>query len=133
MGQWFYEVIWDTRPFNNKDDWPEDGSQPFVWSFGDGTGYANHGGECTYLFPSHTSFRHGDGTIGWLTVYVLDYLFGWKDDALQRALDNPCYIDCPTLKTQDAKAMNACTVPRVVEEEIDDCKLTLMRRDGIDS
>ena len=36
MGQLFYEVIWDTTQFNNKDDWPTDGSQPFVWSFGDG-------------------------------------------------------------------------------------------------
>jgi hypothetical protein len=36
MGQLFYEVIWDTSMFNNKDDWPTDGSQPFVWSFGDG-------------------------------------------------------------------------------------------------
>jgi hypothetical protein len=58
------------------------------------TGYANHG----------------------------DYLFGWKGDALQRALDSPCYINCPTLKTQDAAAMNKCTVPRVVNEEIDDCE-----------
>jgi hypothetical protein len=36
MGQLFYEVIWDTSKFNNKADWPADGSQPFVWSFGDG-------------------------------------------------------------------------------------------------
>ena len=35
MSQLFYEVNWDTRGFNNLDDWPEDGSQPFVWSFGD--------------------------------------------------------------------------------------------------
>ncbi|RYN37992.1 hypothetical protein AA0113_g11023 [Alternaria arborescens] len=91
MGQLFYEVIWDTSKFNNKADWPEDGSQPFVWSFGDGTGYANHG----------------------------DYLFGWQGDALQRALDSPCYQNCPTLKTQNAAAMNKCTVPRVVKEEID--------------
>jgi hypothetical protein len=33
--QVFYEAVFDTRPFNNKADWPEDGSQPFVWSFGD--------------------------------------------------------------------------------------------------
>lgn len=39
----FYETYWDTRPFNNKADWPADGSQPFVWSFGDKTGYGNHG------------------------------------------------------------------------------------------
>ncbi|KAF2742890.1 hypothetical protein M011DRAFT_497200 [Sporormia fimetaria CBS 119925] len=91
MPQLFYEVIWDTRPFNNKADWPDDGSQPFVWSFGDGTGYANHG----------------------------DYLFGWQGDALQRAMDSPCYQNCPTLKSQNAAAMNACTIKRKVNEDID--------------
>lgn len=33
--QLFYEVIWDTTKFNDKSLWPDDGSQPFVWSFGD--------------------------------------------------------------------------------------------------
>lgn len=33
--QLFYEVIWDTTKFNDKSLWPEDGSQPFVWSNGD--------------------------------------------------------------------------------------------------
>jgi len=37
--QLFYEVLFDTSKFNNKNDWPEDGSQPFVWSFGDGYVY----------------------------------------------------------------------------------------------
>ncbi|KAI2783403.1 hypothetical protein F4815DRAFT_491541 [Daldinia loculata] len=98
MNQLFYEVNWDTRQFNNKEDWPEDGSQPFVWSFGDLTGYGNHG----------------------------DYVFGWQDDALQRALDQPCYINCPTLKTQNAQAMNACSKERVVtEDNIDDWVETL--------
>ena len=55
------------------------------------TGYANHG----------------------------DYIFGWKGDALQRALDSPCYVNCTTLKTQDVAAQNKCTVPRQVKEEID--------------
>ncbi|KAL5375552.1 hypothetical protein DPSP01_011133 [Paraphaeosphaeria sporulosa] len=89
--QLFYEVVWDTAPFNNRDDWPTDGSQPFVWSFGDATGYGNHG----------------------------DYMFGWKDDALQRAMDSPCYVNCPTLKTQDVAAMNKCTIERRVDEDID--------------
>lgn len=31
-----YEIIWDTREFNDPDLWPEDGSQPFVYSMGDG-------------------------------------------------------------------------------------------------
>ncbi|KAF2023116.1 hypothetical protein EK21DRAFT_105476 [Setomelanomma holmii] len=96
MGQLFYEGIWDTKQFNNKADWPTDGSQPFVWSFGDGTGNANHG----------------------------DYLFGWQGDAPQRALDSPCYQNCPTLKTQDVAAMNKCTVPRVVNQDIDGCQGT---------
>jgi hypothetical protein len=30
-----YEVMWDTREFNNKDLWPVDGSNPFVYSMGD--------------------------------------------------------------------------------------------------
>jgi hypothetical protein len=29
-----YEVMWDTREFNNKDIWPESG-QPLVYSMGD--------------------------------------------------------------------------------------------------
>mgnify|MGYP002620493591 CR=1 FL=1 len=33
--QLMYETIWDTRQFNHKDIWPEDGSQPFVWSMDD--------------------------------------------------------------------------------------------------
>lgn len=33
--QVMYEVVWDTRGFNDKGIWPADGSQPFVWSTGD--------------------------------------------------------------------------------------------------
>lgn len=33
--QVMYEVQWDTTQFNNKELWPLDGSQPFVWSTGD--------------------------------------------------------------------------------------------------
>jgi hypothetical protein len=29
------QVMWDTTPFNNPEDWPEDGTQPFVLSNGD--------------------------------------------------------------------------------------------------
>lgn len=36
LPQLMYEIIWDTREFNNVDLWPEDGSQPFVYSMGDG-------------------------------------------------------------------------------------------------
>ncbi|KAI1264544.1 hypothetical protein F5Y18DRAFT_417535 [Xylariaceae sp. FL1019] len=96
--QVFYETYWDTRPFNNQADWPTDGSQPFVWSFGDETGYGFHA----------------------------DYVFGWKGDALQRAMDANCnsdlfanQINCNTLKTQSLADANKCTVSRTVDENLD--------------
>ncbi|OCL11758.1 hypothetical protein AOQ84DRAFT_361240 [Glonium stellatum] len=91
LPQLFYEVVWDTRPFNDKSLWPTDGSQPFVWSYGDPTGYGTHG----------------------------DYVFGWKGDALQRAMDSQCNINCPTLKTQSIAQANACTKTPAVKEDID--------------
>lgn len=33
--QVMYEVMWDTRAFNDKSLWSEDGGQPFVYSMGD--------------------------------------------------------------------------------------------------
>ncbi|KAK8111076.1 uncharacterized protein PG998_007533 [Apiospora kogelbergensis] len=96
MPQVLFEVVWETRQFNNKADWPADGSQPFVWSFGDGTGYGNHA----------------------------DYVFGWKDDALQRLMDQPCVVNCPgaNAKTQSTAAMNKCAKQKTVTEDIDGCK-----------
>ncbi len=91
--QLMYEVIWDTTQFNDLSLWPEDGSQPFVWSSGDTTGYANHG----------------------------DYMFGWKGDALQRVMDSPCYVNCPTLKTQSIAQQNQCNVPDTVGEPLEGC------------
>lgn len=35
--QIMYEVMFDTRQFNNKADWPADGSLPWYWSMGDNT------------------------------------------------------------------------------------------------
>lgn len=88
-----YEVIYETGPFNSASDWPEeDGSQPFVYSFGDATGYGNHG----------------------------DYIFGWKDDALQRIMDEECYVGCQSMKTQSIEMMNKCSVPREVDEDVGD-------------
>ncbi|KAF2635085.1 hypothetical protein P280DRAFT_523554 [Massarina eburnea CBS 473.64] len=89
LPQLFYEVIFATEKFAN--EWPTDGSQPFVWSFGDTTGYGNHG----------------------------DYVFGWKGDALQKAMDTNCNINCPALKTQSIATGNKCAQSQKVKEDVD--------------
>ncbi|KAK4459728.1 hypothetical protein QBC42DRAFT_231075 [Cladorrhinum samala] len=87
-----YEIVWDTTKFNNKNEWPEDGSQPFVLSSGDPTGYGQHG----------------------------DYVFGWKDDTLQHAMDNRCFgPTCKGLTTQGFDKANKCQVKTVVKEDMD--------------
>ncbi|KAF2634832.1 hypothetical protein P280DRAFT_438073 [Massarina eburnea CBS 473.64] len=91
LPQLLLETVWDTKTFNNKADWPADGSQPFVWSSGDATGYATHA----------------------------DYLFGWKDDSLQKHLDGHTYVTAPTLKTQSIAQQNKCSVQDMVKEDID--------------
>ncbi|KAK1834078.1 hypothetical protein QBC39DRAFT_253197 [Podospora conica] len=89
------EVQWDTTQFNDRELWPEDGSQPFVWSSGDKLGYSQHG----------------------------DYVFGWKGDSLQRAMDNRCFGDvCKGLETQTPEQAAECTKPVDVDEDIDSCR-----------
>lgn len=63
-----------------------------------------------------TSIRTGFGTHA-------DYVFGWKGDALQRVLDSPCYVNCPTLLTQTVEEANNCSKAATVSELIDGCKL----------
>ncbi|KAK0750781.1 hypothetical protein B0T18DRAFT_425536 [Schizothecium vesticola] len=93
--QVMYEIMYDTTPFHN--DWPANGKQPFYWSHGDDTGHGIHG----------------------------DYLFGWKGDALQKAMDTKCANDnCKALERQsDAKAI-ACTKGQFAKEDIGDKWLT---------
>jgi hypothetical protein len=94
--QLMYEVVWNTTPFNNKAEWPADGSQPFVLSTGDPTGLGQHG----------------------------DYVFGWKDDSLQRAMDTSgCFgAQCASLRTQDINTARQCAVKQAARENYDVCK-----------
>jgi hypothetical protein len=51
-----------------------------------------------------------------------DYVFGWKGDALQRAMDQRCAGDCPTLQSQATAVANECTQAKRVDEVVDGCK-----------
>ncbi|KAI0002626.1 hypothetical protein F4779DRAFT_631007 [Xylariaceae sp. FL0662B] len=87
--QLMLEIVWDTTAFNDPADWPEDGSQPFVLSTGDSTGYGQHG----------------------------DYVFGWKGDALQTLMDGACFGNvCEGVKTQEFTEANKCSVANTVDE-----------------
>ncbi|KAI0147619.1 hypothetical protein GGR57DRAFT_505517 [Xylariaceae sp. FL1272] len=97
MPQLAYETMWNTTAF--ADMWPADGSQPFVWSFanGNGSGYGTHA----------------------------DYMFGWKGDSLQRAMNDSCMFHaCGSpghdgiLKTQPVSEMNKCAVQNTVTENV---------------
>lgn len=89
--QLMYEVVWDTTKFNNPADWPTDGSQPFYFSTGDNTGYGQHG----------------------------DYVFGWKGNALQKAMDaSGCMgAKCSTLANQAINNAKACSIKPIVQED----------------
>ncbi|KAF5325985.1 hypothetical protein D9611_000243 [Ephemerocybe angulata] len=97
----FFETAWDTAKFN--DQWPTDGSQPFVLSMGDPTGYGQHG----------------------------DYVFGWEGNALQTAMDN-CFDtlglpdSCKQLTQQSDADMNNCRVNTVVNERVEDSFLSAL-------
>ncbi|EGZ73338.1 hypothetical protein NEUTE2DRAFT_61229 [Neurospora tetrasperma FGSC 2509] len=93
MPQVAYETLWDTTQFNNM--WPKDGSNPFVLSYGVNKGYGTHA----------------------------DYVFGWKGDSLQKAMDSSCMFNaCENgrpLKSQNVQAMNKCAVKNMVNEDLD--------------
>jgi hypothetical protein len=90
-----YEVVWDTTPFNDASLWPSSG-QPFVLSTGDPTGLGQHA----------------------------DYVFGWKGNALQTAMDTSGCMGatCATLKTQTIDNAKKCNVKATVHEDHDGCK-----------
>jgi hypothetical protein len=99
MPQVAYETLWDTTQFNALWD-PKTDANPFVLSFaGDNKGYGTHA----------------------------DYLFGWKGDSLQRAMDSSCMFQAcengKPLKSQNVANMNKCAVKDLVQESIDGCKL----------
>lgn len=56
-----------------------------------------------------------------------DYVFGWKGDALQQAMDNQCFgATCSKLTSQSLAKKNKCVVKNtVVGEETEGCKLSL--------
>lgn len=96
MPQLAYETLWDTTQFAEM--WPADGSNPFVLSYGDDKGYGTHA----------------------------DYIFGWKGDTLQQAMDSDCMFNAcennQPLKSQAVNAMNNCQVKSQVTENIDGCE-----------
>ncbi|KAH6880307.1 hypothetical protein BKA70DRAFT_190458 [Coprinopsis sp. MPI-PUGE-AT-0042] len=90
----FFETAWDTRQFNSQ--WPKDGSQPLVLSMGDPTGYGHHG----------------------------DYVFGWEEGALQKAMDNCFDIlglpdSCSVLQQQPDADMNKCLQETRINERVE--------------
>lgn len=40
-------------------------------------------------------------------------------------MDSPCYVNCPTLKTQSMADMNKCSMEIDFKEEIDGCRFLL--------
>ncbi len=75
--------------------WPSGAPNPYVWSF-DGTAAGTHA----------------------------DYMFGWKGDSLQRAMDkSECFYDgCGSIKKQAMSVANQCTIKETVREQTSGCK-----------
>ncbi len=93
MPQLTYETVWDTTKFNSM--WPSGTPNPFVWSFHGTSGYGTHA----------------------------DYMFGWKGDSLQRAMNkSDCFYDgCGSITKQPMSTANRCTVKDMVGEDTDGC------------
>ena len=74
--------------------WTSGAPNPFVWSF-DGASAGTHA----------------------------DYMFGWKGDSLQRAMDkSECFYDgCGSITKQPMATANKCTIKETVNEVTDGC------------
>jgi hypothetical protein len=52
-----------------------------------------------------------------------DYLFGWKGDALQQAMDARCNLDtCSKTPGQAASVSEKCVKTSTVNEPVDECE-----------
>jgi len=93
--------MWNVSTFMDKSIFPADGKNPFTYSM-------NLGG----------SAAHGD------------YVFGWKDNTLQLAMDNGCNLDKDCAKAKITKQQpdvyNACTKKQQAPEEVDGCECPLL-------
>ena len=93
-----FEITWDTAKFNSL--WTSGAANPFLWSFE----------------PASNAQGNGMGSHA-------DYMFGWKGDALQRAMDkSECFYDgCGAIKKQAMATANQCSVKEMVNEKTDGC------------
>lgn len=75
--------------------WTSGAPNPFVWSF-EGSAAGTHA----------------------------DYMFGWKGDALQRAMNkSECFYDgCGSITKQPMATANKCAIKDMVGEPVDGCK-----------
>jgi hypothetical protein len=93
LPQIMYELMWDTKQFVADKSMWPEGN-PYSYSMGLG-GSAAHG----------------------------DYIFGWKGDSLQKAMDKNCNLnkDCPAagLTAQTPEKYSACNVKQQAPEPVD--------------
>ena len=75
-----------------------------------------------HLHPGKVSWSNHSFSTGY-GIHA-DYVFGWKGDSLQRAMNANCDVSCPTLKTQTIAQANKCLKSMNVKEEVDGCELS---------